>query len=112
MCHSLLSPLNTKYDGTMAEHTSSDGDMNVFRPPLVRSTAALDRALFSKTFNLAAARVNDPKNIAKYRKALTSSRDILHAERLTPIVQDPGASAAEKGRKCLLLQPRVSASGF
>ncbi len=91
----------------MAEHTSSDGDMNVFRPPLVRSTAALDRALFSKTFNLAAARVNDPKNIAKYRKALTSSRDILHAERLTPIVQDPGASPRRRQKMPAVAAPSV-----
>ncbi len=100
-------------DGSSGEPAGS-GDMNVFRPPLIRSTAALDRALFSKTYQLAAARVNDPRNITKYRKALAGSRELLQVERLTPIVREPEEPAAvqQERKKCLLLRHGISASGL
>lgn len=86
----------------------AEGDMITFRPPIVRSgTAALNRALFAQKVNLAAASVHDPRLIAKYRKALTSGREILKADRISPICPDPTV----QGRKCLLLDPSVKAEG-
>ena len=88
------------------------GEGVMFRPPIVRSGAnALNRALFSKNIKLAAAAVNDNRLISKYRKALSDSKEILLADRLSPIVSHPDQSLAAQGRKCLLLNPNVSAQG-
>ncbi|KAL2178698.1 Met-10+ like-protein-domain-containing protein [Thermothelomyces heterothallicus CBS 202.75] len=87
-----------------------EGDMVIFRCPIVRSgTAALNRALFSKTIPIAAAALHDNKSISKYRKLLEASREILHAERISPIAPHPDQALANKGRKCLLLNPNVKA---
>lgn len=86
--------------------------MSVFRPPIVRSAGAiLDRALFAKTIPIAAARIHNPRNLAKYRKELEGSRDTLVLERLKNIVQDPNREVAEKGGKCVLLKPEIKANG-
>ena len=84
-------------------------EMSFLRPPILRASTKLDRALFAKTVNLAAASVKDNKNIAKYRKALDKNADLLHASRLSPIVPDPDQNLAAKGKKCLLLRPSISA---
>ncbi|KAK4128214.1 hypothetical protein N657DRAFT_638639 [Parathielavia appendiculata] len=82
--------------------------MTIFRPPIVRTgTAALNRALFSKTVDIAAAAVLDNRLISKYRKSLETGREILHAERISPIRPHPDKALAEQGRKCLLLNPSV-----
>ncbi len=91
---------------------NNSGDMSMFRPPIVRSAAVLNRALFSKSFDLAAARVNDVKNISKYRQALSKSRDLFHLDRISPIVNDPEQSPASPGGKCLLLRPDISPTGM
>ncbi|KAK3362101.1 putative undecaprenyl pyrophosphate protein [Lasiosphaeria ovina] len=92
------------------EGITTFGDMSVFRPPVVRSgTAALNRALFSRTFDLAAAAVNDPRLISKYRNALQSAKELLRVERISGVAAHPDPSLAQQGRKCLLLSPSVKA---
>ena len=87
-------------------------DMAIFSPPVVRSGAgALNRALFSKTINLAAAAINDNRLISKYRKELEHSKELLRQERLSPIVNHPDKTLADQGKKCLLLTPNVKAPG-
>jgi hypothetical protein len=89
-----------------------EGKMTIFRPPIVRTgTAALNRALFSKTVDIAAAAVLDNKLISNYRKTLESGREILHADRISPIRPHPDKTLAEQGRKCLLLNPTVRPEG-
>jgi len=95
---------------------AGDDDMSVFLPPIVRSAGPLNRALFTKTLQLAAARVNDVRDIARYRKALTASKELLLADRLGVVVDDPtnapeqGAAAGPR-KKCLLLRHGISAEG-
>jgi tRNA (guanine37-N1)-methyltransferase len=90
-----------------------DEVMSFFRPPIVRSAGAtLNRALFAKTVDIAAARVNDPKHIAKYRKQLEKEKDILLADRLSAVVNDPDETLAAQGRKCLLLRPGIKLDGW
>ncbi|WYZ34547.1 hypothetical protein EsH8_I_000823 [Colletotrichum jinshuiense] len=80
-------------------------DMITFRAPLARAATSLDRSLFSKTLQLAAATVKDSKNISKYRKQLEKSNELLRLDRLDSCRPDPAAS----GLKCLLLRPGVKA---
>jgi len=78
------------------------------RAPLARGLTKLDRSLFNKTWRLAAASVTDSKNIAKYRRQLSSENDILSFPRISAVREDPDQSAAQ-GRKCLLLRPGIDA---
>lgn len=87
-------------------------DENMFRPPIVRSASAiLDRALFSKTVPLAAARVLDRKNISKARHLLEKNKDLLRLERIGAVRDDPDTTIAAKGGKCLLLKPEIKVGG-
>lgn len=101
--------------GEAKEEKGEEGEKGegvMFRPPIVRSGAnALNRALFTKNIKLAAAAVNDNRLISKYRKALSDSREILLADRLSPIVSHPDQNLAAQGRKCLLLNPNVNSQG-
>jgi tRNA (guanine37-N1)-methyltransferase len=84
----------------------------MFRPPIVRSASAiLDRALFSKTYPIAAARIPDKKLISKSRGMLEKSKDLLRLERVTSVREDPDPELAKAGAKCLLLKPEVKADG-
>lgn len=94
---------------TTTKHPSPE-KMTVFRPPIVRSSVnALNRALFTKKINLAAAAINDSRTISKYRKTLTGTRDILTVERISPIVPHPDTALRQQGKKCILLEPHVKA---
>jgi tRNA (guanine37-N1)-methyltransferase len=90
---------------------STDGEMNLFRPPLVKASTTLNRALFAKTVPVAAARLSKPQDIGRYRKILEKSKDILEVERLSPVVADPDQTLASQGRRCLLLRPGIKAEG-
>lgn len=95
----------------MTSSCSSEA-MSVFRPSIARTVGTvLDRTLFNKTVPVAAARVLDVKNIAKYVKTLQNSRDIIGLERLKPTVLDPDSTFARKGGKCILLKPDVKPEG-
>jgi tRNA (guanine37-N1)-methyltransferase len=86
--------------------------MYLLRPPIVRSaTASLDRALFSKTIPIAAARVRNLKNISKVRAGLEKSKELVKLDRLINVRPDPDPSIAVNGGKCLLLQPEVKPDG-
>jgi len=99
------------------ENTSNAGvdetaEMSMFRAPIVRSgTAALNRALFSKKVNLAAAAVKDNKLISQYRPRLNAGKEILNVDRISPIQNHPDKALADQGRKCLLLNPSVKPEG-
>ncbi|KAE9372253.1 guanine-N(1)--methyltransferas-like protein [Stipitochalara longipes BDJ] len=87
--------------------TKSD-TMSLFRPPIVRSASAvLNRALFSKTVPIAAARVANPKNITRFRTQLDKSGELAKLERITNIQLDPDPDLAKRGGKCMLLKPEV-----
>jgi hypothetical protein len=87
-------------------------EMTIFRPPIIRSGAnALNRALFLKKVTIAAAAVNDNRNISKYRKELERARKLLYAERISPVASHPDRTLAAQGRKCLLLDVGVKAEG-
>lgn len=84
--------------------------MSLFRPPIVRSAAAnLDRALFTKVIPTAAARIPEPRNIARIQNLLTASKELLRLDRLRSVRIDPDPVLASKGGKCLLLNPEVKA---
>lgn len=86
--------------------------MSLFRAPSARSSGcALNRALFSKRIDLAAATVADAKNISKYRKALDKGRELCRADRISSVVPNPDKDLAARGRKCLLLAPGIRADG-
>ncbi|EFX03027.1 tRNA methyltransferase trm5 [Grosmannia clavigera kw1407] len=120
---------NSSGSGTGSTSRPSSTDMAVFRPPILRSaaltaTSMLKKALFTQTFDISAARIHDPRNIAKYQKALTGTRELLRTERLSSVVDDPeqeqpapvdASGAVPKAavktparRKCLLLKASVS----
>lgn len=93
-------------------NTGETGEMGIFRPPIIRNASVLNRALFSKRYDIAAARVYDIKKVSEYRKSLEKSGDLLRQERVSSIVDDPTKDdQAAKGRKCLLLRPGISATG-
>ncbi|KAI1500097.1 Met-10+ like-protein-domain-containing protein [Biscogniauxia marginata] len=88
--------------------------MNLFRPPLLRAVAAavreaivLDRSQFTKTINLAAAAVADKRQIAGWRRRLQQDRALISADRVSAVVSHPEPALAERGTKCLLLDPKV-----
>ncbi|EPE09428.1 trna (guanine-n -)-methyltransferase [Ophiostoma piceae UAMH 11346] len=104
--------------GSGAPSTSA---MSFIRPPILRSaaltaSATLNKALFTETFEIAAARVHDNRLISKFQKALTGTQELLKAERIAPVADDPetistetpGQAKSPQRRKCLLLNPTVS----
>ncbi|KAK6083816.1 tRNA methyltransferase trm5 [Seiridium cupressi] len=84
---------------------------DLFRPPILRPfSGTLDRSLFSRTIPLAAATVDDNKNISRFRKELGKSKEILDVDRVSPIAPHPDAALASQGKRCLLLSPNVKVS--
>ncbi|KAE9989640.1 hypothetical protein EG327_002441 [Venturia inaequalis] len=67
----------------------------------------LDRAFFSKTIPISAARVFTNQHISQCRKDLEKSGDLIQAPRLSAIIQDPDTELAKQGRRCLLLRPEI-----
>ncbi|CAK7210116.1 tRNA(m(1)G37)methyltransferase [Sporothrix eucalyptigena] len=109
--------------GSAPEDTAA-ADMSIFRPPILRTaaltaSATINKALFSKTFEIAAAQVNDNRLINKYQKALNSSKELLRVERVSSVADVPEAAAGQAApaasddakpaprRKCLLLRPGI-----
>ncbi|KAK3330216.1 putative undecaprenyl pyrophosphate protein [Apodospora peruviana] len=105
-------PKNNSIDDS--RHTREEAiRMSLLHPPIVRTGAgALNRALFTKKVDLAAATVQDPRLISKYRKVLADSKALLRQDRISPVVtvpEDKAKGLLERGRKCLLLAPGVDA---
>lgn len=107
-------------------NSGSGSDMSIFRPPVLRTAAltaaaSLNKALFTSTYEIAAAQVHDVRLISKYQKALNSSKELLRVERVASVADVPEAAAttnsaadaaaapAKPGprKKCLLLRPGV-----
>ncbi|KAF3056379.1 tRNA (guanine(37)-N1)-methyltransferase [Daldinia childiae] len=83
---------------------------SLLRPPTIRSAfGVLDRSLFSKTVNLAAAAIADKKKISVWRQKLQSEDTLLALERIPGVVTHPDQTLAAQGTKCLLLNPKVKA---
>ncbi|KAI0391798.1 Met-10+ like-protein-domain-containing protein [Xylariaceae sp. FL0594] len=79
-----------------------------FRPPTANHTfGVLNRALFNKTVTLAGAAVTDKKKIAQWRNQLQKDNTLITAERVPAVVFHPNATLAEKGARCILLDPKV-----
>ncbi len=99
-----------------SSETKSDAapdEMAGILPPALRSGAgALNRALFTKTFDLAAATVHDARTIAQYRLSLLKNNELLRLDRLSSIVAHPDKDVATRGGKCLILRPGVKAEGM
>ncbi|KAI1385104.1 Met-10+ like-protein-domain-containing protein [Hypoxylon trugodes] len=90
--------------------TEEDSMSSVFRPPIIRSAlGVLDRSLFSKTVNLAAAAVADRKKISVWRQKLLEDKTLISQERITGVVPHPDQALASLGTKCLLLDPKIKA---
>ena len=81
----------------------------MFRPPVNRAMRQLDRSFFQKRILLAAARVLDTKQISNCISDL--SKELLSTERLKVVRPDPLDNGLWKGRKALLLQPRIKPDG-
>ncbi|KAF1942600.1 guanine-N(1)--methyltransferas-like protein [Clathrospora elynae] len=88
--------------------TQTEATTDMFAPPVNRAMKVLDRSFFSRTIPTSAARIFNPKDIARCRKELTASRDTLPSTRIDPIRADPDPEKAQKGNKCLLLRPEVA----
>ena len=85
---------------------------SLLRPPVIRSAfGVLDRSLFSKTVNLAAAAVAEKKNISVWRQKLQRDNTLLALERIPGVVPHPDKILASQGTKCLLLDPKIKARG-
>lgn len=84
---------------------------DMFAPPVNRAMKVLDRAFFQKTVPTSAARIFNPRDIARCRTELDRSKDSLGLSRITPIRSDPSDEHAKKGSKCILLRPEVLHNG-
>ncbi|KAI1818439.1 Met-10+ like-protein-domain-containing protein [Poronia punctata] len=81
---------------------------SLFRPPIGRHTfGVLDRVLFKKTVDLAAAAVADKKKIASWRQQMEKDKALLVVERLSAVVNHPNPALAEQGSRCILLDPKI-----
>lgn len=88
---------------TAALSDSQSADM--FRPPVNHAMKVLDRAFFHRDIPLAAARVLESKQIARFRREL--HHDILNLERVSVVKNDP----SRQGFKSLLLRPEIKSNG-
>ncbi|KAA6409571.1 MAG: tRNA (guanine) methyltransferase Trm5 [Lasallia pustulata] len=77
----------------------------MFRPPVNRAMRQLDRSFFQKRIPLAAARVLDTKQISNCISDL--SEELLYLERCTVVRPGPMDNDLWRGRKALLLRPRI-----
>jgi tRNA (guanine37-N1)-methyltransferase len=80
---------------------------DMFAPPINRAMTVLDRSFFQKTVPTSIARIFNAKDIARCRKDLEKSRDMLVRSRIRPIFSDPDTDRASKGNKVLVLRPEV-----
>ena len=86
--------------------------MNIFRPPAAaRAAKILDRSVFHRSLPTAAASINDPRLISKYRKSLEKTKELLLLPAFDTVQIDPDPLKAKKGGKCILLQPKIQAQG-
>lgn len=75
-------------------------------PPVNRDMKVLDRSFFKRKVDTSALTVFDPKDIQRVRAKLASSRDLLSATTIRPVLDDE----TTPGARCILLKPHVKAS--
>lgn len=80
----------------------------IFRPPVNRSMRVLDRNFFQKTLPIAAATVLDNRNLSEVRSKIQSAGNLLNVFSIKAVVSDETVP----GRKCILLQPGILATGL
>ncbi|KAH6961491.1 hypothetical protein HG530_012772 [Fusarium avenaceum] len=85
-------------------------EMNLFRAPAARAAKTLDRSVFAKTLNAAAASIKENRLLSKYRKELEKTNEVLFMERFNPILPDPDPSLASQGKKCIVLAPQIKST--
>lgn len=74
-------------------------------PPVNRNMKVLDRSFFKQTITTSALTILNPRDIQKVRAKVASSRDLLSATTIKPVLNDETVS----GAKCILLRPHVKA---
>ncbi|KAH8167284.1 hypothetical protein CIB48_g984 [Xylaria polymorpha] len=93
----------------MADPATEEDMSKLLRPPTVRYTVGvLDRALFAKTIDLAAAAVADKKKIAQWRQNLRNENSLLTADRLPAVVPHPDQTLASQALDACSSTPRCS----
>jgi len=80
----------------------------IYRPPINRSMRVLDRSFFQKTIPIAAATVFEDQNISLVRGKVQSAGHLFGVYSIKSIVPDETVP----GRKCILLQPGIRATGI
>jgi tRNA (guanine37-N1)-methyltransferase len=81
----------------------------MFRPPINRAMRTLDRSFFRRKVPLSAARIFKASDIAKIRKELTKSKDVLNVPRLSAVRHIEGQDGSSL--KALLLREDFKADG-
>ena len=81
----------------------------MFDPPVNYSMRELDRNAFQKEFPLAAMRVLENRYIAQCRADLGDS--LLVCERMNNVRPDPDEPDPKKGKRVLLLDPKIKVDG-
>lgn len=95
-----------KIPGVMSAALSANPSTGMFRPPVNQTMKVLDRLFFRKEIPLAAARVQEKEQIAKFRAELQP--DILRLERFKAVKNDP----IKRGFKSLILRPEIKFDGI
>lgn len=121
-------PTTTTTGGASATQKTPE----MFRPPVNRAMRVLDRSFFRRTVPLSAATVFENNQIAKTRKRLDQSGELLNVPRIMPVRIAPDIATAagkdavhqrkeekpfravgtgDQKRKCLLLDEKVRYDG-
>ncbi len=91
---------------------ASTDAMSLLRPPICRSAGAiLDRAPFTRTVPIAAARISNVKTISKFKTKFQETSEILKLDKVQIVRPDPEPALAAKGGKCVLLNLDVKPDG-
>ncbi|KAK5316244.1 tRNA(m(1)G37)methyltransferase [Exophiala xenobiotica] len=75
-------------------------------PPVNRDMKVLDRSFFKRKVDTSALTIFNPKDIQKVKAKVTSSRDLLSATTIKPVIDDE----TTPGARCILLKPHINAS--
>ncbi|KAK2069007.1 hypothetical protein P8C59_003617 [Phyllachora maydis] len=102
---------NTRHYG---HESAKEKKASMIVPPVINRAAAtaggvLNKSLFLKRVDLAAATVANNSQILSWRKALQQERSLLQVDRLSSVAPHPDKVLAGQGKKCLLLEPRIRA---
>ncbi|KAJ5306446.1 hypothetical protein N7508_005461 [Penicillium antarcticum] len=99
-----LPPMESKKDDRRPIHRELP---EMFRPPINRAMRTLDRSFFQRIVPLSAARIFKASDIAKIRKELTKSNDVLAVPRVNAVRHMEGNDGSSL--KALLLREDLKA---